>query len=74
MLCRVYDPNLPRENCFSDLNHKVSPESLKPSVLPRIKIWASQTFLTLAYCGRQYFDQFEENLINKTSGAKNCRY
>ena len=24
-----------------------------------VQIWASQTFLTLAYCGRKYFDQFE---------------
>jgi hypothetical protein len=36
-----------------------SPESLKPLALPRIQIPASQTFLTLAYYRRQYFDQFE---------------
>jgi hypothetical protein len=33
--------------------------SIKPFILPRIQIQESQTFLTLAWRGRQYFDQFE---------------
>ena len=33
--------------------------ALKPFILPRIQIQESQTFLTLAKRGRQYFDQLE---------------
>ena len=40
-------------------------ESLKPSVLPRIKIRESETFLTLAYYRRHYFDQFEVKSNNQ---------
>jgi hypothetical protein len=38
-------------------------ESLKPSILPWIKIQATQTFLTSAKRGRQYFDRLDQNLI-----------